>query len=64
VLGALAAGHAGLTGKSALAYTGHAKGTQAGVCDALAAETLIERDPQSPWRVVDPFLALWLTQPR
>lgn len=64
VLGALAAGHAELTGKAALAHTGHAKGTQAGLRDALAADTLIARDPAGPWRFVDPFLALWLTQPR
>lgn len=64
MLGALAAGHAELTGKAALAYTGHAKGTQAGVRDALEADTLIGRDPPGPWRFVDPFLALWLTQQR
>ena len=64
VLGALAAGHVELTGKAALAYTRHAKGTQAGVRDALAADTLIGRDPGGPWRFVDPFLTLWLTQPR
>ncbi len=64
VLGALAAGHVELTGKAALAHTGHAKGTQAGVRDALAADTLIARDPGGAWRFVDPFLQLWLTQPR
>ena len=64
LLGALAAGHVELTGKAALAQTGHAKGTQAGVRDALEADTLIARDAGSPWRFVDPFLALWLTQPR
>ena len=64
VLGALAAGHVELTGKAALAHTGHGKGTQAGLRDALAADTLIARDASGPWRFVDPFLALWLTQPR
>jgi len=29
-----------------------------------ARSTLIARDAPGPWRVVDPFLALWLTQPR
>lgn len=64
VLGALAAGHVELTGKAALAHTGHGKGTQAGLRDALAADTLVARDGAGPWRFVDPFLALWLTQPR
>lgn len=64
VLGALAAGHPELTGKAALAHTGHAKGTQAGIRDALAADTLITRDAAGAWRFVDPFLALWLRQER
>ena len=64
LLGALAAGHRELTGKAALAHTGHAKGTQAGLRDALEADTLIARDATGAFGFVDPFLALWLTRPR
>lgn len=64
LLGALAAGHVVLTGKAALAHTGHAKGSQVSARDALEADTLIARDPGGPWRFVDPFLAVWLTRPR
>lgn len=64
LLGALAAGHTELTGKAALAHTGHAKGTQAGMRDALEADTLIAKDTAGTWGFVDPFLALWLRQER
>ena len=64
LLGALAAGHGELLGKAALAQTGHAKATQVGLRDALVADTHITRGADGSWRFVDPFLALWLTQPR
>ena len=64
LLGALAAGHVELTGRAALTQTGHGKGTQAGLRDALEADTLIARGADGRWGFVDPFLALWLTQPR
>ncbi len=64
LLGALAAGHVELTGKAALGHTGHAKGTQAGLRDALEADTLIARDAAGRWGFVDPFLRLWLLQER
>ena len=64
LLGALAAGHVELTGRAALEHTGHGKGTQAGMRDALEADTLIARDARGTWRFVDPFLALWLRQER
>jgi hypothetical protein len=68
VLGALAAGHAELTGKSALAYTGHANGTQAGVCDAARsrdpdrtrpAEPVARRRPV-PGTLAHPTTLTWL----
>lgn len=64
VLGALAAGHDELTGRAALAHTGHPKGTQAGLRDALEADTLIARGTDGRWGFVDPFLRLWLLEPR